>query len=122
MPILVFNLEERSPFDKVFRLAKGALLPELEVQLINKNAVVPLGSSTVTFSMDDEAGVSKISNVAGTVTDAPNGKVKYVFVGTDTDTEGRFVGQFSITESGKSYKIPENTNQRLIIEIGPSVN
>ena len=122
MPILKFNLEDRSPFDKVLRLSKDATLPPLEFQLFDDDAVVDLTGGTVTFSMDDEAGTAKVSNAAATLTDVLNGKGKYDWAATDVDTEGEFVGVFVVTIGTRVYRIPDNDNQKLRIVIGPRVN
>lgn len=122
MPILKFNLEDRSPFDKVLRLSKDATLPALEFQLFDDDAVVDLTGGTATFSMDDEAGTAKVNNQSATLTDVLNGKGKYEWAAVDVDTEGEFVGVFVVTVGTRVYRIPDNDNQKLRIVIGPRVN
>ena len=122
MPDLQFNLEDRSPFNRHFFIAKNARLPDLIVKLFDGTTAVDLTNATVKFSMDDEAGVAKVNAAAGALEDATNGKVKYEWGATDTDTEGVFLGQFIITISSKDYRIPNNNDQKLIIEIGSRVN
>ena len=122
MPDLQFNLEDRSPFNKHFIIAKNARLPDLIVQLLDGTTAVNLTGAAVKFSMDDEAGVAKVDAVAAVLDDATNGKVKYQWGATDTDTEGVFLGQFIITISSQDYRIPNNNDQKLIIEIGSRVN
>lgn len=121
MPLLVFNLEDRSPFDETLVLSKGATLPELEVQLLNGNAPEDLTGGVVTFSMDDDKGVAKITGAAAVLVTATDGKIKYVWASGDVDTEGVFFGQFKIVVSAVQYLIPNNEDQRLRIVVGPAV-
>ena len=122
MAVLVFNLEDRSPFVKEFHLSKDARLPDLEIQLLDVNTPVDLTGATVTFSMDDLSGTTKVNAAAGTVSDATNGKVKYAWAAVDVDTTGTFKGQFVITISSKDYRIPDNGDQLLRIIIAARVN
>ncbi len=122
MPVLQFFLNDVSPITEEFTLSKDALLPDLEVQLLDGSVPVDLTAATVKFSMDTEAGVNKINGIAGSLVDAPRGRVKYEFIGTDTDTEGIFFGQFIVTSSSKDFRIPNNRDQRLRIIIGPRIN
>ena len=122
MPVLQFFNNDVSPITEEFTLSKDALLPDLEVQLLDGSLPVDLTSATVKFSMDTEAGVNKINGVAGSLVDAPRGRVKYQWTGTDTDTEGIFFGQFIVTSSGKDFRVPNNRDQRLRIIIGPRIN
>lgn len=123
MSFLVFTEDERSPLDRRLTVSKDSLFPIVEVQLVDRNGTpVPLLNATVTFSMDDLSGVAKVNNVAGVVVDEANGKIKYDWVGTDTDTEGKFFGQFKVTIGGNDRLIPNNLTQRLVIDVGPKVN
>ena len=73
--------------------------------------------------MDDVNGVAKVNAAAGVLDDAVNGIVRYDFIAADVDTEGVFFGQFVITLSGGGIlRIPNNSNQRLRIIVGPRVN
>ncbi len=118
MPRFKFNLEERSRFEKVLAIDKQATLPKLEVQVLDGSDPVDLTGATVTFSMQDSNGVAKISGAAATLDDAAKGKISYAFQGADVDTDGVFSGQFSVVVAGGTYKIPNASTQRLIIQIG----
>ena len=118
MPRFKYNLEERSPFEKVLAIDKGATLPSLEIQVLDGNDPVDLTGATVTFSMQDANGVPKISGAAANLDDAATGKVSYDWAGADVDTDGNFSGQFSIVVAAGTYKIPNGSTQRLIIQIG----
>ena len=124
MPVLDFNLEDRSPFERVFRTSKDARLPELEIQILDGSTPVNLtGATGATFSMDDVNGTAKVNAASATISDAANGKIKYAWAAADVDTEGEFEGQFVVTQSaGKDYRIPNVSNQKLRVIIGPRVN
>ena len=122
MPILDFHLDERSNFDRVHRAAKGATLPKLQIRLLDGATPVDVTGATVTFSMDDESGTAKITAQAGAIFGpSANGVVEYVWAAADVDTEGRFFGQFSVTIGAVKHLIPNNSAQRLRVEIGPSI-
>lgn len=118
MPRFKYNLEERSPFEKVLAIDKGATLPSLEIQILDGNDPVDLTGATVTFSMQDANGVPKISGAAANLDDPATGKVSYDWAGADVDTDGNFSGQFSIVVAAGTYKIPNGSTQRIIIQIG----
>ena len=115
-PVHIFNLQNRSPFCRVDCRTKGALLPDLEIQLLNNTSPVVLTGATVLFVMKTEGLVTKVS-AAGALSDPVNGKVRYSFVGPDVDTVGNFWGQFVITISSRTYRIPDYVNQSLLIKI-----
>jgi len=116
-----FNLEARSPFDGIFDISKDATLPALELQLFNGAGTVNLTGAAGTFIMDTEAGVNKVDKAA-TFPDAVDGKMKYEWAATDTNTEGKFFGQFIVTIGSRKYRIPNNQSQRLVINVGPRIN
>lgn len=118
MPRFKYNLEERSPFDKLLAIDKGATLPAVEIQVLDGNDPVDLTAATVTFSMQDADGVPKISGAAANLDDAATGKVSYDWAGADVDTDGNFSGQFSIVVAAGTFKIPNGSTQRLIVQIG----
>lgn len=122
MPILEFNLDERSALERTLHLAKDARLPELDVRVLDGGASQDLTGASVTFSMETEAGVVKVNNAAGTLEDASDGLVQYAWVAADVDTEGTFFGQFKITVSSKDFLVPNNKTSRLRIIVGPKIN
>ena len=122
MPVLQFNLDERSPFDQSFTIAKGARRPQLQVQILDGFTPVSVTSATVTFSMEDEDGTLKVTDASGSIVDAANGIVGYDFAAADVDTEGLFFGQFKVAISGTDFLVPNNTTQRLRIVVGPDVS
>lgn len=120
MPILIANLDDKSPIDLKFRISKDATLPKIQVKLLDQGEVVDLTGATVVFSMEDEAGTLKITGQAGVVEDELNGIVSYTWSAGDTDTTGRFFGQFKITDVG-DYLIPSNNGEKMVIEISDSL-
>lgn len=119
---LQFNLEDRSPFDRRFFISKDARLPDIQVQLLDGTDPVNLTGATVTFSMQDLSGVVKVNATAAILVTPLSGIVGYAWLAADTDTVGVFKGQFVATIGGKEYKIPNNTDQTLIITIGERIN
>ena len=122
MPVIDFHLDERAPLIKRFTLSRDARLPDLEIRLLDQNVAVDLTGATVVFSMDDEFGTAKVNAAVGVLSDGPGGKVKYLWAAADVDTEGLFFAQFAIQVSSKDYRIPNFSNQKLRIVIGPRVN
>lgn len=194
MPTLEFHLDDRSPFDRVFRISKDARLPNLVAQLLDDSEAVDLTTGTIKFSMvsedsidvtlasaawtkatkkvtevgafadytwqegdkiflshanivdglyevasrtDDDVIVlvgeisasdetvvktAKVDDAAGTLDNPTSGIFSYAWAAGNTDTGGRFLGQFIVTVSSKDYRIPNQSNQRLRIIIGPRVN
>lgn len=78
----------------IFSIKKGDLLPELELQLkfSNGQAANLTGYTEVRFLMRPVgSATNKINDTSHvTVTDTTNGKIKYSWTGTDTDTVGEY--------------------------------
>ena len=122
MSFLQFNLEDRSPFDRRFFISKDARRPDLEVQLLDSVSGVDLSGAAVTFSLEDRQGVVKVNAAAAVLVAGTEGKLTYSWESADVDTEGVFIGRFTAIISGRSYIIPNNSDQQLIITIGEKVN
>jgi hypothetical protein len=83
-----------------FSIKRGNLGPALGVVLeLSDGAPVDLTGTTVAFSMYSKGDPTtpKVDAVAATIIDAANGVVEYRWTGTDTDTAGSFLGEFTVT-------------------------
>ncbi len=121
MPELEVSLESRSPRDLEFRLSKGATLPAVVIQVLDQGESVDLTGGTALFSMVDDSDVAKITGAAAVITDELNGIVSYSWATGDTDTEGKFFGQFQVTVGGSLYLLPDNEEERLIIRVSAAL-
>lgn len=122
MPTLDFHLDDRSPFERIHRISKGATLPTIRVRLLDGSTAVDFTSGTLTFRMDAEDGTNKVPDKSAVlVGPATDGTIEYTFAAADVDTEGRFFAQFKVVISGVSHLIPNNKSQRLRVEIGPVI-
>lgn len=122
MPVLDFFLDERSPFDRTLTIAKGARRPQLQVKILDGFTPVSVTGTTVTFSMEDEAGTLKVDGQTGSIVDAAKGIVGYDFAAADVDTVGIFFGQFTVAIGGTSFLVPNNRTQKLRIVISAKVD
>ena len=120
MPDLEFNLDDRG-IERELILAKDATLPTLRVKLLDGNAPVNLSGAVVTFSMEDDLSVLKVTDQAGSVIDGPGGIIEYPWAAADVNTVNIFTGQFKAVKGGETYLIPNNSNQKLLITINEKV-
>ncbi len=103
-----------------FVLKKGDLLPTFDLQLLDDNVAIDLSSGvdSVKFYLRNSDGVLKIDggsmSFIGTGSD---GKIRYTWTGTDTDTVGNYVAEVIVvwTTGMKPQTFPNNKN--LNIEI-----
>ena len=100
-----------------FRIKKGDLLPEITHQFTDADgAAVNLTGATIKFSMWlVDGGTAKINAAAAAIVTAATGQVKYTLAGTDTDTAGRYKGEFEATLTAKKLTSPNNTYISIII-------
>jgi hypothetical protein len=86
-----------------FNIRQGDLLPVIEAACVQGNgAALDLTTATgVTFRMWRRASPStlKVEGVAQVV-DGPNGVVRYLWAGTDTDAPGVYNAEFVVTFPG----------------------
>lgn len=73
----------------------------LEVQLKDENGPVDLTGATVKFLMRELDGTVKVDSSA-TITDAPDGKVKYAWSSADVDTAADYEAEWEVTFSDSS--------------------
>ncbi|MBL4768204.1 MAG: hypothetical protein JKY94_10890 [Rhodobacteraceae bacterium] len=103
---------------ETFKIKSNDTAPALEVTLYDiavngAQKVVNLGvGSTVVFNMKPKSGANPAAKVLRgtcTIVDAENGKVKYSWLNGDTDTAGKFLGEFEWTASdGKRSTYPRD--------------
>ena len=90
------------PIPKVFYITQGDLEPLLTAVLVDENEEpVPLTAATsVKFIMrEPNSGTAKINAAASIVGPAVDGRVRYTWTGTDTDTAEDYDAEFEVTWS-----------------------
>ena len=108
-----------------FFIRKGATLPVLKMQIVNdgrndfRSFMEDLENAVITFSMRDEGtGVLKIASKRAYIVqktfdnpDAPDEYyIYYKFTSADTNKQGRFVGEFSVTTNQGELIVPIREN------------
>lgn len=96
-----------------FTIKRNDTLPTLTVNVKTRgefNQVLPFNLSAVTsctFSMADDSGGLKVSSMSGTVISASAGTIQYVWNVDDTNTSGKYRGEFElIFAGGNKMSIP----------------
>ncbi len=80
------------------KIVQNDTRPPLEFTLTQDGAPVDLTACTVRFYMKDAVlGTTKISGATCTITDAVNGKCRYDWTGSDTNTIGTYLGEVEVT-------------------------
>ena len=102
---------------KTIYIKEGDVLPVVEATLkFEDETGMDLTDCTVKFHMIDAEGTEKV-NASAVITDVgPPGKVEYRWISTDTDTPGRFRGEFEVTRlDGKIQTWPTLEKLEIII-------
>ena len=82
------------------KIVQNDTKPYLEFEITQDGAPVDLTGATVKFYMKDSTtGSVKINGSACTITDATKGKCRYVWISSDTNTVGTYVGEVEVTFS-----------------------
>lgn len=80
------------------KIVQNDTRPPLEFTLTQDGAPVDLTGCTVKFYMKNaDTGSVKINGTNCVITDAPKGKCRYNWTGSDTDTVGTYVGEIEVT-------------------------
>lgn len=78
-------------------LKQNDTLPVVKATIKDSDSVaINLTGCTATFNLSNEYGTLKFSKAA-VITNATTGSVEYRWSGLDTDTVGKFKGEFKIT-------------------------
>ena len=87
----------------------GRRQPPLEATLTTDGTADPLpAAATVTFSMRENlTNTLKVAAAAAVVVSEPNNTVRYEFAGADVDTEGWYLGWWTVTAAGQTVDTPE---------------
>jgi len=103
---------------QIYKMKKGDTQPiSIQVSDNDTDDVVDLTGATAKFIMVESANtrVAKV-NSSAQVYDPTNGKVRYNFTPTNSDTPGEYYGYFEITYSGgKKQTIPPDDTLKIII-------
>jgi hypothetical protein len=109
-----------------FFIKKGATLPLLKLNIVDNgrndynNFLNTLELSSLFFSMTNvDSGIPKIMNKpAGVGGESPNYFLYYQFQNTDTTKEGRFEGEFIVTNSEGTYVL--TLGEKLYVNVSDS--
>jgi len=98
---------------KPFIIKRNDTLPDLQINIKTRNcinAIVPFNLSGVTactFSMVDECGTVVIASNQAQVINASGGTVQYSWLDGDTNTSGKYQGEFELYfDDGKKISVP----------------
>ena len=87
--------------NKIFRIKKGDTAPPLAVQVLqdSNNEPLDLSGASAKFSMyrTVDGTIKKTDASTASIYDPTNGKIKYDWYSTDTNTPGTYFGEFTIT-------------------------
>lgn len=83
---------------------KGNRSPSMEDTIRINGDVFPLTGLTVKFQMRSEDSSTLKVDAAATVTDAPNGAVRYDWAAGDVDTRGRFIFWWNVALGGGVFQ------------------
>lgn len=98
---------------KQFIIKRNDTLPALLIRVKSRgdfNEPIPFnlsGVSACTFSMSDDNGNLKVSSASATITSSSGGTLQYSWNSDDTNTEGKYNGEFELFfNGGNKMSIP----------------
>ena len=99
---------------------QGDLFPDVFTTVRDENgAVVDVTGCTVKFFMRNARSPTtyKVDNATGAVDNGPQGKIKYTWAGTDTDTPATYEAEWKVTPpAGDAFRVPTTGYETIIIE------
>lgn len=100
-----------------FYMTRGDLLPELTATLQDADGVAVnlANAQAIEFHMTPVGSSTPKVNTTATFVDKPAGQVKYTWAGADTDTAGRYYGEFEVEWPGPLTETFPNAERILII-------
>jgi len=105
--------------DSKFNIKQDDTRPYLRVNITDQDGnVVDLTGGSVKFNMvsDDNDRTVKVNSSADIVT-ATSGVAEYRWSSSDTDTAGKYLGEFQVTLSdGTVFSVPADDSLKVIIK------
>ena len=103
-----------------FSIKVDNLLPTLKGTLVDENGVkIDLTNATAVKLLminPGDTGAPKVDSAAGFLAPKTDGRVEYIWQGTDTDTEGDFDGEFEVTFPGGPTSFPNHRYMEIKIK------
>lgn len=120
---IVFDIRDETPRDRFFDIVQGDLLPELKVRILDGGVAFDVTGATIAFNMAraDDSTSLKVTAGVGAIVTASEGKIKYVFTGTQTDTADLYVGEFKLTISASALSVPNQKSHKFFIRVNKKV-
>ena len=102
-----------------FAIKQNCLEPDLQATLQDSagDAINLTTATVVRFHMRAYGGTTAIIDAEASIVTAASGIVKYAWAGTDTDTAGKYEGEFEITWSTGEKEIVPNDERDPYIDI-----
>lgn len=100
-----------------FEIRAGDTLPPLDVVLEDANGPIPLATSTVTVTVTDSTGVTKVSRSALTDPDI-RGRVVMLWDAGDTDVPGLYTAEWKVIDAAgmRTFPLPSQGPYTLAVE------
>lgn len=101
----------------MFYIKQNDTSPAIRVTCLDAaDAVVPVTGAAIEFHMTEVGEETAKVNAAGTIIDGAGGIVEYQWVTGDTDTIGKFKGEFQVTFADSTIEtFPNNTYTKIKI-------
>lgn len=103
---------------KTLKLKRNDTLPKVKVSVVDSITGLPVdltGGSADFIMVTDDENKTVIVNNSATITDAPNGKIEYSWIGLDTSTSGSYLAEFEITLPTGKLTLPNDDSLKILI-------